>query len=64
MRNRAWQPYTTEWATIEAGHNPRTWHLAYDTYRFLAPRFMTTVEWRAAPTPGGTGGPTRVGMVW
>lgn len=62
VRYRAWEPYTTEWATIEAGHNARTWHLVYETYRFLAPRFMTTVEWRAAP-PAAAGG-ARAGMIW
>jgi hypothetical protein len=66
VRARAWEPYTAEWATIEAGPNARTWHLAHDTYRFLAPRFMTTVEWLAAPRAIGPtrSGPPRSGMVW
>lgn len=62
VRHRAWAPYNTEWATIEAGHNVRTWHLAYETYRFLAPRFMTVVEWRAAPAPAAAA--ARAGMIW
>lgn len=64
VRCRAWEPYIMEWSTIEARHNARTWHLAHDTYHFLAPRFMTTVEWLTSPTSGATVGQVRSGMEW
>jgi hypothetical protein len=64
VRCRAWEPYSIEWGTIEAGHNARTWHLAYDTYRFLAPRFMTTVEWLTTPDASAAARLARSGMVW
>ncbi len=63
VRLRAWEPYIMEWETIEAGANVRTWHLAHDTYRFLAPRFMTMVEWMSAPKEQAAF-PTRSKMVW
>jgi hypothetical protein len=63
VRLRAWEPYIMEWATIEAGTNPRTWNLAHDTYRFLAPRFMTMVEWMSAPDAKAAA-PARPSMVW
>ena len=46
-RWRAWEPYCREWAMIGARDGARTWNLVHDTYRFLAPRYMTVVEWRA-----------------
>lgn len=64
VRNRAWDPYNMEWATIEAGHNARTWHLANETYRFLAPRFMTAIEWRTATDSSLRSKPAKSGMDW
>lgn len=64
VRNRAWDPYNMEWATIEAGNNARTWHLAHETYRFLAPRFMTAIEWRTATDSSPRARPVRSGMDW
>lgn len=63
IRCRAWDPLISEWEMTEVGPNSRTWHLARQTYRFLAPRFMTVVEWRNAGNSGsasGRGG----GMAW
>jgi hypothetical protein len=64
VRWRAWEPYCLQWDTIEPGHHARVWHLAYDTYRFLAPRFMTTVEWLSTAEAGPTQTVQRTGMVW
>lgn len=64
VRCRAWDPYNMEWATIEAGHNARTWHLAHETYRFLAPRYMTIVEWVAAGPADAASKPAKSSMDW
>lgn len=47
-RWRAWEPFNREWGTIEARANARTMHLAHETYQFLAPRYMTAMEWRGS----------------
>ena len=62
VRGRAWEPYIAEWGTMEVRHTAKTWQLVHETYRFLAPRFMTVVEWRAAPDPGVAA--ARPGMDW
>lgn len=61
VRCRAWDPLIGEWAVTELGADARTWQLARETYRFLAPRFMTVVEWRSAPVAVPAAGP---GMTW
>lgn len=64
VRCRAWDPYIVEWDTIQTGQNARTWQLAHETYRFLAPRFMTIVEWRSVQNPFAVAGEGRSGMAW
>jgi hypothetical protein len=63
-RWRAWEPFSREWGTIELRRNARTLHLANETYRFLAPRYMTSSEWRG--TGRTTLAPARKvgGMLW
>ena len=62
VRSRAWEPYIAEWGTLEVRHTAKTWQLVHETYRFLAPRFMTVVEWRSAPNPNAM--IARPGMDW
>lgn len=64
VRCRAWDPYIVEWDMIQVGQNVRTWQLAHETYRFLAPRFMTIVEWRSVRNPFAVAGEGRSGMAW
>lgn len=64
VRCRAWDPYIVEWDTIQVGQNARTWQLAHETYRFLAPRFMTIVEWRSVREPLAVAGEGRSRMAW
>lgn len=64
VRCRAWEPFNMEWATIDAGQNSRTRHLANETYRFLAPRYMTVMEWRSTPEAGATPKSMSLGMDW
>jgi hypothetical protein len=63
VRCRAWDPFLSEWGVAEVGPSTRTWHLAHDIYRFLAPRFMTVVEWQSVPDFGDRGG-AGSGMAW
>jgi hypothetical protein len=62
-RWKAWEPYCREWATVGTRDDTRTRHLAHETYRFLAPRYMTVVEWRSKPQSGNES-TTRLGMTW
>ena len=64
VRCRVWEPVTTEWSTIEAGQIARTWQLVHETYRFLAPRFISTVEWVGSPDQVVAARQPRPGMVW
>ena len=61
-RCRAWEPYIIEWGTLNTGYNSRSWSLAHETYRFLAPRYMTVVEWRAATQAVAKPGKELAGM--
>jgi hypothetical protein len=46
-RWRAWEPFCRAWAVTGTRHDAGTWNLSHDTYHFLAPRYMTVVEWRS-----------------
>ncbi len=63
-RWRAWEPFQREWSSIELRPNPRTLHLANETYQFLAPRYMTAVEWRVTGRDGAGAGRATAGMRW
>ena len=63
-RWRAWEPFNREWGTIEARHNARTLHLANETYHFLAPRYMTAVEWRSSTRRVTAPTDAAQGMTW
>ena len=64
VRCRAWDRYVVEWGTLEMRPNARTWQLVYETYCFLAPRFMTIVEWRSVPDLSAGRNAGRSGMAW
>ncbi len=64
VRCRAWDRYVVEWGTLEMKPNARTWQLIHETYCFLAPRFMTIVEWRSVPDPSTGPSADRSGMAW
>ncbi len=47
-RNRlAWTPTLDAWDQLPGGGAVADWNLVDRTYRFLAPRYMTTTEWHA-----------------
>jgi len=64
VRWRAWEPFIVEWGTMEIKQNAKMWQFVYETYRFLAPRFMTIVEWRATPDSAEADRLRRPGMDW
>ncbi len=64
VRWRAWEPFIVEWGTIEIRQNAKLWQLVHETYRFLAPRFMTIVEWRSVPDGGQAARLRQPGMDW
>jgi len=63
-RWRAWEPFTREWGTIEVRQNARTLPLANETYKFLAPRYMTASEWRGTSRTMLPPGRAFGGMLW
>lgn len=47
-RNRlAWTPTLDAWDRLPGGAGTADWNLVDRTYRFLAPRYMSTTEWHA-----------------
>ena len=60
-RWRAWEPFQREWCSIELRPNARTQQLANETYQFLAPRYMTAIEWRVTARHAGR---STAGMRW
>lgn len=63
-RSRAWDPFIMAWGMIDGSQSARTWPLAHETYRFLAPRFMSMMEWMAMPAGGQAIKEGQPGMVW
>ena len=63
-RWRAWEPFCRDWGATGTRHDTRAWQLTHETYRFLAPRYMTVVEWRTSPRRPEEDPSGRPGMTW
>ena len=61
---RAWEGVLLAWETGGIGRSDGTVALLQRTYRFLAPRFMPTQEWRAGLQAYRADAAPRVPMVW
>ena len=61
---RGWEPILVEWERAGADWNEATQRLIERTYRFLAPRYMPTQEWRQAAQAAAERARAPQGMTW